>query len=126
MNVRRLAAIDMWGTKGTLLRRRIILAEFLIGVAGAFAIGIWSLTATHGAGGTILGLWLIGIGLNYVPLAAYALRLSGAGVLERELKGVDTLPELRRYGVRQFWIFLPLALVVFTVRDEMARRAAPR
>ena len=124
MNVRRLAAIDMWGTKGTLRRRRIILAEFLVGVVGALALGLWVMIATADLGGKVLGWYLIGIGLNYVPLSAYALRLSGAGVLERELEGVDTLPELRRYGVWQFWVFLPLSMVVFTARDEWSARAA--
>jgi hypothetical protein len=31
VNVKRLAAIDMYGTRGTLRRRRIILAEFTAG-----------------------------------------------------------------------------------------------
>jgi len=31
LDVRRLAAVDMHGTHGTLLRRRIILAEFVLG-----------------------------------------------------------------------------------------------
>jgi hypothetical protein len=119
MNVRRLAAIDMWGTKGTVRRRRIILAEFIVGVIGALILGGWAYTATSDTTGEVLGLWLIGVGLDYIPLTAYALRLSGSGVLERELDGVDTDRELRRYGVWQFWIFLPLSLVVVTARDEL-------
>jgi hypothetical protein len=89
MNVRRLAAIDMWGRKGTLRRRRIILTEFLLGTIAGIAFGAWALGVQAGLGGLILGFWLIGIGLNYLPLAAYALRLSAADVLETELEGVD-------------------------------------
>lgn len=121
MNVRRLAAIDMWGTKGTLRRRRIILAEFLFGAVGGLALGIWTLSIQSSLSGLLFGLWLIGIGLNYVPLAAYALRLSGAGVLEAELEGVNTNQDLRRYGVWQFWIMLPGSMVVFAARDELTR-----
>jgi F0F1-type ATP synthase assembly protein I len=41
MNVRRLAAIDMYGAQGTTRRRRIILAEFLVVVVVMVAFGIW-------------------------------------------------------------------------------------
>jgi hypothetical protein len=41
MNVKRLAAVDMWGTRGTMRRRRIILAEFITGVIAATAVGAW-------------------------------------------------------------------------------------
>lgn len=123
MNVRRLAAIDMWGTRGTIRRRRIILAEFLLGAVGGIAFGIWVLGVPGGLGGRLFGLWLLGIGLNYVPMSAYAIKLSGPGALERELDGVDTAPELRRYALWQFWVFLPLSLLVFTLRDEWPRRA---
>jgi hypothetical protein len=30
MDVKRLAAVDMWGTRGTMRRRRIILAEPIV------------------------------------------------------------------------------------------------
>jgi hypothetical protein len=39
MNVRRLAAVDMHGAAGRALRRRIILAEFVLGFVGMVAIG---------------------------------------------------------------------------------------
>jgi len=33
----------------------------------------------------------------------------------------DVGRELRRYGVLQFWIFLPLSLVVLELRDILSR-----
>jgi hypothetical protein len=39
------------------------------------------------------------------------------------LAGVDTNRELRRYGVLQLWIFVPLALVAFALRDAFTRHA---
>lgn len=56
-------------TAGTLLRRRIILLEFLFG--------------------------LVGVGLNCLPLAAHAISLSPAGRLATELDGIDIRGELR-------------------------------
>jgi hypothetical protein len=122
MNVRRLAAIDMYGTRGTTRRRRIILAEFVVGVTVMVAFGAWLLIVSSDLGGRLLGLWVLGAGLNYAPLAAHAILLSQPGALDTELAGVDTGRELRRYGFLQFWIFVPLALVVLEVRDALTRR----
>ena len=121
MTVRRLAAIDMYGTRGTTRRRRIILAEFLIGVVAMVAFGVWLLASSFGLGRRALGLWVVGAGLNYAPLAMHAITLSRPGALTAELSGVDIGRELRRYGLLQLWIFVPLSLVVLEVRDALAR-----
>jgi hypothetical protein len=122
MNVRRLAAIDMYGTRGTIRRRRIILAEFLVGVVAMVAFGAWLLAISSGLGARIFGVWSIGAGLNYAPLAVHAVMLSRPGGLDAELAGVDTGQELRRYGVLQLWIFVPLSLVTFALRDALRPR----
>ncbi|MGC4868924.1 hypothetical protein ACLQ3B_26190 [Micromonospora sp. DT53] len=124
MNVRRLAAIDMYGSRGTTRRRRIILAEFLVGVVLMVTWGIWLLSSSNGLGTRAFGLWLTGAGLNYAPLSIYAIALTRRGALDAELAGVDTDGELRRYTVLQLWVFVPLSLVVFTIRDILARRRA--
>jgi hypothetical protein len=123
VNVRRLAAIDMYGTRGTTRRRRVILAEFVAGVVVAVAFGIWLMANASALGGRIIGIWMIGAGLNYAPLAAYAIALSRPGALSTELAGVDTGQELRRYSVLQLWIFVPLSLVVLAVYGAQSRRA---
>jgi integrase len=65
------------------------------------APGIWLAIEASGLGTLILGIWLIGAGANYAPLAAYTILLGGPGALEADLADVDTGQELRRYGVRQ-------------------------
>jgi hypothetical protein len=115
MNVKRLAAIDMYGTRGTLRRRRIILAEFTAGVVATVALGTWLTTSASSLGTRLFGIWILGAGLNYTPLAAYAIALSRPGALVTELAGVDTGGELRRYSLLQFWIVVPLSLVIFTL-----------
>jgi hypothetical protein len=115
MNVRRFAAVDMWGRRGTIRRRRIILAEFVIGAACGVALGGWAVTS-QALGGQIFGAWFIGVGLNYVPLAAYAAALSRAGALDAELADVDVGREIRRYTVFQALLLVPLALVVLSLR----------
>jgi hypothetical protein len=116
MDVRRLAAVDMWGTQGTMRRRRIILAEFIAGAIGITVVGTSIIVAAPGVALTVLGACIVCIGLNYAPLSGYAILLSQPGALEAELDGVDVPRELRRYGVLQLWLLVPLALVVFTAR----------
>jgi hypothetical protein len=115
VNVKRLAAIDMHGTRGTTRRRRIILAEFIAGPVVMVGLGIWFVTGAASLGTRILGAWLIGVGLNYVPLAGYAISLSRPGALDAELAGTDTGSELRRYSTLQLWILVPFSFVVFAV-----------
>jgi len=111
VNVRRLAAIDMYGTRGTPRRRQIILAEFVAGVIASVVFGVWLVAYAAGPGGRMFGIWVIGAGLNYAPLSAYAIALSRPGALTAELADVDTGRELRRYSILQLWILVPLSLV---------------
>ncbi|MEV7328390.1 hypothetical protein [Micromonospora sp. NPDC093244] len=83
------------------------------------ALGSWLLAPTNSSGTRAIGLWLVGAGLNYAPLAWYAIRLMRPGALDAELADVDTDRELRRYTVLQLWVFVPLSLVVF---DTLIRR----
>ena len=115
VDVRRLAALDMHGLAGTLLRRRIILAEFVLGAVGCVVIGFFTATRAPAIWWRVLGVWLVGTGLNYGALALHAAWLSRAGALDRELAGVDVPTELRRYTYLQVWIVVPLLLVVLAL-----------
>jgi hypothetical protein len=119
LNVRRLAAIDMHGLSGSDQRKKIIEAEFWVGALGCLALGIASLALGHGLG-RLLGAWLIGVGLNYLPLALSARSLSKPGALDAELDGVDIRAEAPKFGVRQLLIIVPLAVVfcALTARPE--------
>ena len=121
VDVRRLAALDMWGSAGSIRRRRIIRAEFVVGVVGCTSLGL--LVVARGSGWMVLlGIWLVGAGVNYVPLALYAHSLSRPGVLEAELAEVDVRSELRHAGLQQFWIAVPLAVAVFALMGVSSGR----
>jgi hypothetical protein len=111
MSPRRLAAVDMYGTRGSRRRRLVIRVEFFVGVVGCLALGVLAIIHDDGVW-VLIGVWLIGIGLNYVPLAASAQSLSRPGALEAEMDGRDVRRELRRAGVTQAMILVPLALVI--------------
>ncbi len=123
VDVRRLAAIDMYGARGATRRRWIILAEFIAGAVVMVALGAWLTAVSAGPAGRAFGIWIIGSGLNYAPLAGYAIALSRSGALDAELAGADTGRELRRYSVLQLWIFVPLSLVILAAHSALRRRA---
>jgi len=101
----------MHGVKGTSFRRRVIIAEFVLGAIGGIGIGLLLMLSTGGAAGIIVGVWAIGIGANYVPLALHTLALRNPADLRAELAGADIRGELRRYTGTQFWVFVPFLLV---------------
>ncbi len=122
--MRRLAAVDLYGAAGTVRRRRIIRAEFVAGVACCVAFGLGALLLSTSVGFVVLGAWLVGVGLNYVPLAAHAVSLYEPAKLEAELAAVDVRAEQRHYTRVQVAVFVPLLIVVLAARQEWRRRAA--
>lgn len=112
LDVRRLAASDMWGTAGKPWRRRLIRVEFAIGAVGCVLLGAFAMFTASDTTWLLVGVWLVGVGLNYVALCVHAHSLSRPGALEAELRGVDLRPALRKAGLQQFWIAIPLAVVI--------------
>ncbi|HEY1238676.1 MAG TPA: hypothetical protein VGE91_10070 [Solirubrobacterales bacterium] len=121
IDVRRLAAVDMYGSAGSRIRRRVILAEFVLGALVGSGLGVFVLVGTDGWM-PVFGAWILGACLNYVPLAAHAIDLSRAGVLERELQGVDVPAELRHYTKAQLWLFVPLLLIALAIAQSRRRQ----
>jgi hypothetical protein len=119
LDVRRLAALDMHGRTGSPRRSRIIRIEFWLG-AGACLIFGTALLVTDGA--DLIGVWLCGAGLNYLPLALHANSLSRPGALDRELDGVDIPVEARRAFVRQFLIAVPGAVLLSELLSPARKR----
>lgn len=116
----------MYGGKGSPTRAKIIKWEFILGAVLCLGLGLFSLLAWHPSPtGIVIGAWLVGAGLNYLPLAAHALSLSRPGALAAELDGVDVNSELRYYGIAQLWLAVPLAIVLFALRGRRTNTAMP-
>jgi len=108
LDVRRLTAVDMYGRRGGRRRHRLILAEFALAAIDIPLLGLAIALAASSVPRVLLGAYLIGVGLNYVPLALHAISLSRAGRLDAELAGADAGAELRRYTAKQLFIAIPL------------------
>jgi hypothetical protein len=111
LDVRRLAAVDMYGTAGALRRRRIIVGEYFVGVVLCASTGVL-LASSNGTANRLIGWWLLGAAVNYVPLLLSGIALSRPGMLETELAGIDVRAELRRYGLAQLWVAIPCTVAV--------------
>jgi hypothetical protein len=114
IEIRRLTAVDMYGAVGSRIRRRVILAEFVLGAILGSALGALVLLRSDGFM-AVFGGWLLGACLNYVPLSVHAIDLSRPGALERELRGVDVRAELRYYTKAQVWIAVPLLFIALAI-----------
>jgi hypothetical protein len=125
INVRRLAAIDMYGRHGSKRRRRLILAEFVVAAIDIPMLGLAIVLAASSAPRALLGAYLIGVGLNFIPLALHAISMSRAGRLGTELADVDIVAELRRYTAKQLFIGIPLLVLTLGVVQFAASRRAP-
>jgi hypothetical protein len=116
LNVRKLAALDMH-FPGT----RLILPEFAVGAVAPIAIGVIRLhAATHQGNRPLFiswGLYMLGIGINDVPLLLHASAIAHLGVAEKEIgdelrKGRSVF---RKYRRQSLWILVPIAVLVFAI-----------
>jgi hypothetical protein len=120
INIRKLAAVDMVG-----LGTRVIVTEYAFGIVLPFILGVLSIRAgftdaTLLNWQTLLGVWLVGIALNYIPLFIYAVVLARSDKVKQE--GQPELAHAKRYGVQQVVILVPLLVVVLALMQETTQR----
>ena len=111
IEIRKLAAVDMaW------LGARFVIPEYVVGIILPAILGVLSLRS----GADLLGLWLIGIAANYIPLCIYAILIARAGTVKAE--GEAEIAHARRYGLQQVIILVPLLVVIVALVQEGRRR----
>jgi hypothetical protein len=125
IDVRKLAALDI-----VLHGARLIVAEFAVGVllCGALGAGITYAGVFAGRDRSPfaigIGVYLLGVGLNYLPLLLYALVIARRGSareeVARELSERDRY--VRRYSLQQFLLLVPLVVPALAIGQELARR----
>jgi hypothetical protein len=114
--IRKLAAVDMaW------LGARVIIIEYIFGVVLPFILGLLSVRAGLAASVLVrwevaLGIWLITIAMNYIPLLIYAVLIAKAGTVKKE--GEPELVHAKRYGVQQVIILIPFLVVILALTQE--------
>jgi hypothetical protein len=115
LNARKLVAIDL-----VFLGSKAIITEFSAGVFLSTALGVFVLVREHGSAAQIvLGLYLISLGVNYIPMLIYAIAITRARSARAELGGeLDNKPvTMAKYRRQSLWLLVPL-VVPFTVFSQ--------
>ena len=118
INPRKLAAIDV-----VLLGSRFIIAEFAIGVTLGLALGAFILLRALLLWQFALGVYLILLGLNYVPMLVYAIAFtkgrSARAELGEELD--DKRAAIAKYRRQSLLLLVPVLPVVIALRRHTQR-----
>ena len=126
INIRKLAALDIV-FHGT----RFILAEFAAGVVlcggfGVFSLFAFSYKSDHPLFMLILGLALLWVALNYVPLLLYAIDITRHKSARQEV--AFELEHKKRYAlkytIQSALLLFPLVVPVLAIWQEMKKRRA--
>jgi hypothetical protein len=80
-------------------------------VVGCLTASLLGVLALH-AGQPLLGVWLLGISVNYLPLAAHAVTLLPPGRLEEELAGGGVRDQLSRASAAQILLVVPFIVAL--------------
>lgn len=113
---RKLAAIDL-----AFLGPKIIIPEFLAGVALSAGLGVLVLVRGHGSPAQIvLGLYLISLGINYAPMLIYAIAINKAQSARRELGNEldDKRAAMSKYRRQSLWLLVPLIIPLLALRQR--------
>lgn len=123
LDVRKLVALDM-----VFHGKRFIVTEFAGGVILCGALGLLSIVAgfrllSHGlTWQLLLGIVLLWIALNYLPLFVHAVDLARSGTAREEVDAeLADLGIARSYAVRQLWILVPFAVVALDLAQRSKR-----
>jgi hypothetical protein len=115
INPRKLAAIDI-----VFLGSKLIIAEFASGVTLCFALGVFVLFRGQSFWHVMLGLYLISLGINYVPMLVYAVAIARGQSARAEIG--DELNDKRRamakYRRQSICLLVPLLVPIVALRQR--------
>ena len=120
INIRKLAAVDMaW------LGTQVILVEYGLGIVLPLILGLLSIHSGlfqpgHSTWQSMMGIWLVGIATNYVPLFIYAVLIAKGGTVVEE--GQPELARAKWYGTQQVIILVPLLVILLALMQEAYRQ----
>jgi hypothetical protein len=121
IDFRKLAAVDI-----AFLGSRLILVEFSIGVFGSLGLGLLTLLRSHSVGGIAIGSYLLFIGINYMPLLVYAIRIVRLDSARNEIaeERGDKRGMFRKYRRQSLLLLVPLAVPILALARELHRNTS--
>ena len=122
LNPRKLAAIDL-----AFLGPKLVISEFTLGVLLSIALGVFVLLRGHRSPAQIaLGLYLISLGLNYIPMLVYAIAINKAKSARRELGNEldNKSAAMKKYRRQSVWLLIPLIVPIVALAQTRRRTTA--
>ena len=120
INIRKLAALDI-----VYRGQRTILIEFGFGVFFLGLLGAAFLLFAHQRTAVTegIGVYLLLLGINYVPLFGHALSISLRKSAAREVASELANEKVyrKKYGVQQVLILVPFAIVILAAIQKVKR-----
>jgi hypothetical protein len=118
IEIKRLAAVYP-----AFLGPKIILPEFALGVVAPIALGILTVRRSQSFSGTVFGLYLVTLGINYVPLLLNAIGIARRGSARAEIADEtgDQQRLLQRYRRQSALLLLPGIVPVVAILQELRR-----
>ncbi len=117
IDLRKLAAMDI-----ALLGRSVIVAEFAGGVALSAALGLFVLFRQHSFWQIVLGVYLISLGINYLPMFAYAIAIPTRERAREEIAEelADKRRAISKYRRQSLLLLIPLLvpILAFAARQR--------
>jgi hypothetical protein len=122
LNPRKLAAIDI-----VFLGSKFIIAEFGCGVVLCVALGIFVLFRAASLMQLALGLYLISLGINYVPMLIYAIAITRGDTARAEVGDEinDKSRAMAKYRRQSMFLLVPLLVPVVALGQER-RKTRPK
>ena len=119
IEIRKLAALDI-----AFLGSKIVIGEFLLGVLGPAALGLWIASRAHAAFEWLLATYFFAMAFNYLPLLAYAVALTRWGdaraLVAQEIDN-GRREAMRRYRRGSLLLLLPLVIPVVALIQHRER-----
>jgi hypothetical protein len=111
-NLRKLAAIDI-----VFLGYKFVIAEYAVGVFFSVALGVFVLYRGHSFWQIVLGIYLISLGINYIPMLAYTLSIANKEATQAELGSElsDKAAAMSKYRRQSLLLFIPLAAPILAI-----------
>ena len=115
IDLRKLVAIDV-----VFLGSKFIIAEFSGGVLLCIALGTFVLFRSDSFGQLTLGLYLVSLGINYVPMLIYAVVITRGETARAEMGGElnDERRAMAKYRRQSLLLLVPLLVPIIALGQE--------
>jgi hypothetical protein len=119
-DIRRLAAIDI-----VFLGFKFVVVEYCLGVLLSVALGLFVLIRSHSVWQVTLGVYLICVGINYIPMFLYTISIANKQNAQAELGSelTEKRKAMAKYRRISLLLLVPFVLPVLAISGRATSTA---